>query len=136
MANPIGRPTKYNPELQEKADYYVMNWADDPIKDVVPSRVGLCCWLGIHKQTSYEWAEIYPEFSDTLKNIETLQEKVSINGGMAGVFNSTITKLVLANHGYHDSVKQDNVSSDGSMSPKGKSLDDFYGDDVQTESGA
>lgn len=118
MANPVGRPTKYNAEMQEKADYYVMHWNEYPIKDVVPSRVGLCCWLGIHKQTSYEWEEIYPKFSDTLKNIETLQEKVSVNGGMAGVFNPTITKLVLANHGYSERTATDHTSSDGSMTPK------------------
>ena len=119
MANPVGRPTKYNSEVQRQADYYVFNWGEDPINDVVPSRVGLCCWLGINKDTSYEWAAIHPEFSDTLRNIETLQERVAVNGGISGVFNSTITKLVLANHGYSERQEFDHSSKDGTMTPKG-----------------
>jgi hypothetical protein len=122
MANPVGRPSKYNAEMQERADYYVLHWAEEPIKDVVPSRVGLCCWLGISKQTSFEWEKIHPEFSDTLENVNTLQEKVSINGGMSGVFNSTITKLVLANHGYSDKSELDHRSGDGSMTPTFSSM--------------
>lgn len=111
-----GRPTKYNEEMQQQADSYVYDWDQF---DVVPSRVGLCCFLGIAKHTSYEWAERYPDFSATLKKVETLQEMVALNKGISGEFNSTITKLVLANHGYHDKVQQDNVSSDGTMTPKG-----------------
>ena len=115
MANPVGRPTKYNPALQAEADRYVFEWAD--FGDVVPSRVGLCCFIGIDKATSYDWQQKHPEFSATLRKIDTLQERTAVNGGMSGVFNSTITKLVLANHGYHDKQQLDNTSSDGSMSP-------------------
>jgi|SRR5690606_16367134 len=113
--NKVGRPTKYNAEMQAQADAYVLRWAE---VDAVPSRVGLCCWLGISKPTSFEWEREYPEFSATLKNIDTLQERTAVNKGILGEFNSTIVKLVLANHGYSDKVQQDNVSSDGSMTPK------------------
>ena len=114
MSRAVGRPTKYNAEMQAQADAYVLRWAE---VDAVPSRVGLCCWLGINKKTSFDWEREYPEFSATLANVDTLQERTAVNKGISGEFNSTIVKLVLANHGYSDKVQQDNVSSDGSMSP-------------------
>lgn len=108
MANPVGRPTKYNDELQEQADAYVLNWAD---RDAVPSRVGLCCHLGISKHTSYEWEKLYPEFSATLQAVETLQEHTAVNKGITGEFNSTIVKLVLANHGYSERQALDHTTA-------------------------
>lgn len=130
MANPVGRPTKYNDELQAQADEYVYRLEE--LGHVVPSRVGLCCYLGIDKTTSYEWEKIHPEFSNTLRAVETLQEHMTLNGGLANKLNSTIVKLVLANHGYSDRNAIDHTSSDKSMSPAGKSLDDFY-EDVPTK---
>lgn len=122
----VGRPTKYNDELQAQADDYVYRLEE--LGHVVPSRVGLCCFLGIDKTTSYEWEKIHPEFSNTLRNVETLQEHLTLNGGLANKLNSTIVKLVLSNHGYSDRNAIDHTSSDKSMSPSGKSLDDFYND--------
>lgn len=52
-----------------------------------------------------------------------MQEKISLTGGLSGEMNSTIVKLLLANHGYSDRVQQDSISSDGSMSP-GKAISD------------
>lgn len=114
MSNPVGRPNKYNPDLQAQADAYVLNWMEF---DVLPSRVGLCCYLGIAKSTSYEWEAIYPKFSDTCKAVDALQERTALNKGISGEFNSQITKLVLANHGYSDRQAIDHQSTDGSMSP-------------------
>lgn len=114
MSRAVGRPTKYNAEMQAQADAYVLRWAE---VDAVPSRVGLCCWLGISKQTSFTWEKDYPQFLATLQAVEALQEHTAMNKGITGEFNSTIVKLVLANHGYSDKVQQDSVSSDGSMSP-------------------
>lgn len=122
MANPVGRPTKYNAELQEEADAYLFNWME---RDAVPSRVGLCCYLGISKQTSYEWEKLYPEFLATLAAVDTLQEHTAVNKGITGEFNSTIVKLVLANHGYSDKQAVDLSSTDGSMSPR--TFSEMYG---------
>jgi len=116
MGNPVGRPTKYNDDLQAQADRYVYEWKD--IGDVVPSRVGLCCYLGVGKQTTYVWEEKYPRFRDTLAAVDALQEHVALNRGINNEFNSTIVKLVLANHGYSDKQAVDHSSKDGSMSPR------------------
>ena len=111
----VGRPTKYNPELQVEADTYVYRLEE--LGHVVPSRVGLCCFLGIDKTTSYEWEKIYPEFSHTLRAVETLQEHMTLNGGLSGGLNSTIVKLVLANHGYSDKQAIDHTSGGETIKP-------------------
>ena len=111
----VGRPTKYNPELQAEADTYVYRLEE--LGHVVPSRVGLCCFLGIAKQTSFEWEGIYPEFSATLRDVETLQEHMTLNGGLSGGLNSTIVKLVLANHGYSDKQAIDHTSGGETIKP-------------------
>lgn len=127
----VGRPTKYNQELQEIADAYLFKL--DELGHVVPSRAGFCCYLGIVRSTCAEWEKAYPEFSATLEKISVMQEHLALNGGLNGGLNSTIVKLVLANHGYSDKQQIDHSSADGSMSPKGATLDDFYEkSDVQT----
>ena len=110
-----GRPPKYDDAVQASADYYMLNWKE--LGDSIPSRVGLCCYIGIAKSTSYEWEGKYPRFSDTLKAIDALQEHAAINKGITGEFNSTITKLVLANHGYHEKSDVSHSSPDGTMTP-------------------
>ena len=112
----IGRPTKYNDDLQALADEYIFKYKD--VGDVIPSRVGLCCYLGISKRVSYEWETIYPAFLHTLCSIETLQERTAVNRGLDNTFNSAITKLILYNHGYSDRQDLNHSSADGSMSPK------------------
>lgn len=125
---PGGRPTKYTSELQEKANTYIYKLEE--LNHVVPSRAGLCCFIGISRSTSYEWESAYTEFSNTLESIEVLQEHLALNGGLSNDLNSTIVKLVLANHGYSDKANVDHSSKDGTMSPTGKTLKDFYDDHV------
>lgn len=117
---PVGRPTKYNDELQALADSYIFSYKDQG--DVIPSRVGLCCFLGIAKSTSFEWADIYPEFSATLAAIDALQENVALNRGLDGTFNATIVKLVMANHGYSDKQAVDHTTNGKDMAPTFASL--------------
>lgn len=116
MAGVLGRPSKYNEAMQKEADSYLLRLEE--LKHVVPSRAGLCCFLGISRSTSHEWEKTYPDFSDTLANIEVMQEHLALNGGLSNALNSTIVKLVLANHGYSDKSAIDHQSSDSSMSPK------------------
>ena len=134
MSREIGRPSLLDEELLEKAKHYMIEGYNE-IENIVPSVAGLCCYLGVSKSTIYEWAKDTPEnrliplrvkFSDTLDAIQAKQEMLLINGGLSQSFSGTITKLMLANHGYSDKVQTDVTSSDGSMTPKG--LDDFYAD--------
>jgi len=114
--NKVGRPSKLAESI-EKAKEYLMG-GYEAVGDVVPSVAGLACYLGISRSTAQEYAKDNAEFSGTLEAIKTLQENKLINKGLVGDFNPTITKLMLANHGYSDKAEIDNKSSDGSMTPK------------------
>jgi len=112
----MARPTDYTPEIQAAADAYVDGGFIE-LGDVVPSRAGLAVEIGCSRQTLKNW-EVNDEFLGTLDRLSFLQERISLNGGLKGDLNSTIVKLLLANHGYSDKVHQDVTSSDGSMTPK------------------
>jgi len=108
-SNPVGRPTGYSDEVLAIANDYLEHYEDH--EDVIPSIAGLALVLGIARSTVYDWAkqEDKSEFSDILANILSKQEKILINKGLTGVFNSQITKLALGKHGYSD--KQDIVAA-------------------------
>tara|TARA_R110000796_G_scaffold99184_9_gene207142 strand:- start:5214 stop:5594 length:381 start_codon:yes stop_codon:yes gene_type:complete len=111
-----GRPTKYSPTIQKQADQYLLNYQD--CGDVVPTIEGLADELSIARSTLYLWAETIELFSDTLESINAKQARRLVSGGLTNELNSTITKLMLANHGYREKTEVDNRSTDGSMSPQ------------------
>lgn len=117
MARKVGRPSDYTEELLEKARDYVENYKS--YGDPVPTVAGLCVEIGIHKSTAFDWAkqESKQEFSYLLRDIESEQERMLVKGGLADIFNMSITKMMLTKHGYSDKVEQNLTSSDGSMSP-------------------
>lgn len=116
VKRPVGRPTLYNTDVQAQAEQYLLE--DYKIEGgVIPSVAGLACYLGVSRSTIHEWRDRHPEFSGTLDAIEQKQEFIVVNRGLTGDFNATITKLVLANHGYSDKIQTDHTSSDGSLKP-------------------
>ncbi len=102
----MGRPTKYNTALLEKAQHYLDNYEE--YDEVIPSAVGLALVLDITRSTLYAWAkdEDKKVFSHILDNINKKQEQVLLKNGLNNQFNSNITKLVLGKHGYHDRAQQ------------------------------
>ncbi len=121
----LGRPTKYDGDMQSKADWYVRSYKE--LNEVVPTAAGLCVHLDVNRSTLYEWAAKHPLFSNTLDRINQIQELNLVNGSLANTMNANIAKLMLANHGYSDKIQQDNISSDGTMTPKEPvTLGDFY----------
>ena len=108
----MARPTKYTEEIQEKADRYV--YEHDKFDDPVPSMEGLAFALGIHRSTLYDWANSgeKPEFSDTLEKIQLQQARLLISKGLKNEFNTTIVKLMMANHGYSERIQNDMIVHD------------------------
>lgn len=105
-----GRPTKYTEEINQAAKDYISNYKEH--NHAFPSIVGMAFVLNIAKSTLYLWAnEERGSFSDTLEHCCDSQEFLVLNGAIRNNFNSTISKLVLANFGYHD--KADNTLSGG-----------------------
>ena len=120
-----GRPTKYLPELCEKADEYLLLNQDEEVeipnskgtrtKVKLPTVEGFALFLGVNKDTLYEWNKLYPDFSDSLSKIVIEQKKRLLNKGLEGTYNSTIAKLVLSsNHGMREGT---DVTSDGKPIP-------------------
>lgn len=101
--------SKLTPEMAAKAKEYINDYMYDG--DVIPSIEGLSFYLDVSRKTIYNWRD--GENADlilhTLDAIESKQKSLSLNKGISGEFNSTIAKLVLANHGMHD--KQDSTHS-------------------------
>lgn len=99
---PGGRPTKYTPELLEKAEAYITDFYHHNAQ--FPSHVGLALYLDVGARTLYDWAdqEDKQAFSRILEKITAIQHEMLIGNGITGDFNSNIAKLVLGKHGYHD----------------------------------
>ena len=117
----MARPTDYNEELQSRADAYAEGGFIEA-GDVVPSRAGLALELELSRNTLTNW-EKHPAFLSTLDKISYLQERISLNGGLRGDLNSTIVKLLLANHGYSDKLQQDLTSNGETI----KTFSELYG---------
>ena len=107
-----GRPTSYNEQVLADAYDYLENYKET-YGDLVPMVVGLCGAIKRGKSTVYEWQkdDDKQEFSDILNAIQEMQEKGLVNGGLSSSFNPAITKMLLAKHGYSDSVKTDITSA-------------------------
>ena len=120
-----GRPTKYNDETLETAKDYIANYAN--YDDVVPSIAGLACVLGVARDTIYDWIKQpeKEEFSYTVKILLTAQERSLINGSLSNTMNPMIAKLLLAGHGHSEKQEIDMKSTDGSMTPKAYTQDQY-----------
>jgi len=97
---PAGQPTKYSPEMQDIADEYLVDYQEKG--DPTPSVVGMAVELGVCERTLYNWGDSNPEFLQTLTRCQQIQHRKLLAGGLNSDFNAAITKLMLANHGYHD----------------------------------
>lgn len=115
----MGRPTEYTPAFTASARVYIELCTDEMeqlvsgesekftkyenrLKVKLPSIEGLALYLGIHRDTIYEWEKTYPEFSDIIGDLRAKQAETLINNGLSGAYNSTIAKVLLAKHGYKD----------------------------------
>lgn len=105
-----GRPTKYNDEMQAKADQYIVDFTS-----AVPSRQGLALYLDVSNATIDNWEKQHDAFLGTLERIKNIQFQLTLSNGLTGDFNASIAKLLLHNHGLSDKTEVDNKSTDGSM---------------------
>lgn len=102
-----GRPVEYNAEFVENAKKYIASCKDKDRKNGkptvnIPTKGGLAVHLGVARETLYDWAGKYPEFSDVMEDLSAEQEKRLINNGLSGTYNPTIAKVLLTKHGYRE----------------------------------
>ena len=107
MGNPVGRPRKFNnvEEIEKKvSDYkdYLMKY------DKLPTIAGLAYYLGIDRQTLYNYSK-KDDFFDTIKEYRDWVmfniEQHALEKGNAG------TIFVMKNYGYTDKQVIDNQHS-------------------------
>jgi len=110
---PAGRPTSWSKALEKKAWEYA-NGGWEAQGDRTPSVVGLCGYINRSRRVIYQWAEDQnKQFLHILDAISEKQEAELLKNGLSGDFNSTITKLMLTKHGYHDKQDQTLAGPDG-----------------------
>lgn len=121
----VGKPSR-QAELLPKAEEYLRGkWKE--LGHAVPSIAGLACYIGYHRESVLRWSKEHPDtWGDIYAKINTYQELMLINGGLDKSFQPNFAKLLMTKHGYSEKVEIDARSGDGSMSPKGLTLDDFY----------
>ncbi len=109
----FGRPTLYSPNILEGVRDYLQSCNDEQdgknLRVNLPKVEGLARYLNVSKDTLYEWAKKYPDFSDALREIKNEQYCRLIDEGLAGRYNPAIAKLMLsANHGLTEVSKNIN----------------------------
>lgn len=105
----MARHTDYSEAALSKARDYLKN--PTSYGDVVPTVAGLSIVLDVARSTVYLWAKEHKEFSDSLEDLMSVQEKELITNGLQSLFNPVIAKLMLGRHGYSD--KQEVTGKDG-----------------------
>ncbi len=129
---PLGRPSKYNDKILEKAQDYIENYIT--YGDQIPMIDGLALELGIHRDTVNDWESKYPEFSDIVRGLMTKQGRVLMNGSLSGEFREKTATLALSsNHGLVTKTAQDITSSDGSVQFPTRIEIVGYGEDGNTD---
>ena len=123
-----GRPTKDTEDAIGIAEEYIENYALHG--DTIPQASGLAEALGVCVRTLYYWAEERAVFLRILDKLNAKQERVLINSGLKGDFNSAIARLVLGKHGYHD--KQDLEHTGAQGAPIGLSIEFVKAEDTDT----
>lgn len=108
---PGGRPREYSQEYVERAKEYLSSRQDmvdenGKLRVSVPTKGGLAKYLGVSRETLYDWASKYEEFSDVMEQVGAEQEDRLINNGLAGTYNPTIAKVLLTKHGYREGIDQ------------------------------
>jgi len=105
-----GRPTKLTDELLAQAETYLATFAEKNDR-AVPTVADFALFLNINRDTVYDWAKSNVSFSDIVNDILAIQENLLIQGSLTNRLNATISKLLLAKHGYAE--RQELTGKDG-----------------------
>ena len=106
---PGGRPTDLTDKIVAKAQEYLYSYTTN-----IPTIAGLAIHLGCSRSSVYKWSDDkdkstdHEQFSYIVDDVLATQELNLIDNGLSGSYNATITKLLLAKHGYHEKVENEN----------------------------
>jgi hypothetical protein len=99
----LGRPPEYNEDIVNKAKEYFANLPQD---EVIHSKEGLALYLGISRDTIYDWCrqEDKEDFSYIVEQIFAKQGKTLVNKGLSGGFIPSVVKVMLSKHQYREGI--------------------------------
>ena len=118
----MARPTTYDEDIIKLGLEYIEECPDN-----LPSVVGLCLHIGRAKGLVYTWIkdEDKSELNDIVSIVNEMQESLLINKSITNEFNSKISAMMLSKFGHVERKEVDNTSSDGSMTPKAYSQEQY-----------
>lgn len=123
--NQVGRPRLYkSPQDFEDKVLQYQKYCTESKEHV--TWTGMALFMGFSSRQSINEYENYNGFSDAVKRAKTFVEwhyELRLCGDRP-----TGAIFALKNMGWDDKMQVDSTSSDGSMTPKGRSIDDFYND--------
>lgn len=111
----VGRPSKYDPIFIKKVDEYLATTGREQTE--LPTREGFSLYIDVNDETLIEWEKKYPDFSATVKRLDSLQKNQLINDGLYGgkeVNSSMAIFLLKANHNMIETEKKLLGNADGS----------------------
>lgn len=117
-----GRNSDLDQLWLDYARLYMDNWQNDGAQ--VPTIAGLClatqisdvtyhAWVNKLTDPSYDCNDVESQFLSIACKLHLLQQNGLIQGGLAGKFQPTITKLLLGKHGYSDKIEAELTARHG-----------------------
>jgi hypothetical protein len=96
-----GTNNKYSQAMLIKAKKYVAHGYE---AHLIPTVQGLATYIGVTRDSIYKWRERkeFPGFNLVLEELQNKQHDLLIINGLLGTYNTKITALMLAKHGYHE----------------------------------
>lgn len=121
----MARPTILTDELREKALEYLIHRQDNVeltdkgalafVEVQLPSIADFALYLGINRDTVYDWSSKDPEFSDIVMEISMEQEKRLLNNGLGGLYAPKVVGMILSKHGYSEKTQTDITTNGESL---------------------
>jgi len=99
---PEGRPTKYKPEYCDAIVTYFLE------SEGYPTLEGFCIPYTFSTSSLFDWANTYPEFSESKKKAVEIQKHRTMEGAINGSLNTAYAIFINKNcHGMKDKVEQE-----------------------------
>lgn len=111
----MARPTDYTKDMPKKALEYLNSYEE--LGDVVPLIEGLSIYLGISRDTIYDWCsqEDKKEFSDIVDIIRATKSRGLQNKALRKEIDTKISALLLGHEGYRD--RKDITTNEKDINP-------------------
>ena len=106
----LGKAKEYSALFDDDNCQFVEVVASDsslPGRQLVklPTIEGLALYIRTSKTLCLTWELQHPEFTQVLAELRMKQAQALIENGLAGRFNPELTKVLLAAHGYRETIE-------------------------------